>query len=150
MYGPAPSRPEGALPSRCSAELVGHDGAVLNVRFNGSGAYILSCGKDRTVRLWSASRGALLKTYAGHGHEVRDVAVSPDNGRLATCGGDRQVFLWDVASGRTIRKFKGHDRRARRGARRRKRFFSLFARTLTPLPNSLSQRRERRGLCCQR
>lgn len=92
-YGPqAPDDDAGGgLPSSCTAVLSGHDGAVLNCRFTGSGAYVLSCGKDRTIRLWSIGRGALLQTYVGHGHEVRDVAATPDNGRLASVGGDRQA-----------------------------------------------------------
>jgi mitogen-activated protein kinase organizer 1 len=71
-FGPAaPPDESGALPTRCSAVLAGHEGAVLNVRYNCSGAYALSCGKDRTLRLWSPAKGALIKTYTGHGHEAR-------------------------------------------------------------------------------
>jgi mitogen-activated protein kinase organizer 1 len=71
MFGPAAPDEGVRLPTRCVGALSGHEGAVLNVRFNGSGAYALSCGKDRTLRLWSVTRGALIKTYTGHGHEVR-------------------------------------------------------------------------------
>lgn len=69
----------------------------------------MSCGKDKTLRLWNPHRGALVKTYTGHGYEVRDVVISKDNSKFASCGGDKQLFYWDVASGRFIRKFKGHD-----------------------------------------
>lgn len=89
--------------------LKGHEGAVLAARFNSNGEYCLSCGKDRTVRLWNPHRGIHIKTYKSHGREVRDVHVTPDNSKLCSCGGDRQVFYWDVASGRVIRKFRGHD-----------------------------------------
>lgn len=108
VFGPAAPDDSG-LPLTCAAALSGHEGAVLAVRYSGSGGYALSCGKDRTLRLWSPAKGALIKTYAGHGHEVRDVACWPDNSRLASVGGDRQPFLWDVASGRVLRKFRGHD-----------------------------------------
>ncbi len=37
------------------------------------GNYVLSCGSDKSLKLWSASRGTLLKTYTGHGYEVLDV-----------------------------------------------------------------------------
>lgn len=87
----------------------GHDGPVLSVRFNRQGTYCLSCGKDRTIRLWNPHRGIAIKTYTGHGYDVRDVAVVSDNSKFASCGGDRQIFLWDVSTGRVIRKFKGHD-----------------------------------------
>ncbi|KAJ7287919.1 hypothetical protein O6H91_11G021900 [Diphasiastrum complanatum] len=97
------------LPCREANVLRGHEGAVLAVRFNGDGNYCLSCGKDRTLRLWNPHKGLRIKTYNAHAREVRDVAVSADNSKLCSCGADRQLFYWDVASGRVIRKLRGHD-----------------------------------------
>ncbi|MQL89814.1 hypothetical protein Taro_022393, partial [Colocasia esculenta] len=97
------------LPTKEANVLRGHEGAVLAVRFNGDGNYCLSCGKDRTLRLWNPHRGIHIKTYKSHGREVRDVHVTHDNAKLCSCGGDRQIFYWDVVSGRVIRKFRGHD-----------------------------------------
>ncbi|CAI9109119.1 OLC1v1008876C1 [Oldenlandia corymbosa var. corymbosa] len=97
------------LPKKEVNILKGHEGAVLAARFNSNGEYCLSCGKDRTIRLWNPHRGIPIKTYKSHGREVRDVHVSPDNSKIISCGGDRQIFYWDVASGRVIRKFRGHD-----------------------------------------
>lgn len=64
------------LPSKEAAVLKGHEGAVLAVRFNKDGKYCLSCGKDRSLRLWNPIKGIHIKTYNGHAREVRDVAVS--------------------------------------------------------------------------
>ncbi|XP_058179389.1 uncharacterized protein LOC131298106 [Rhododendron vialii] len=99
----------GELPRKEASVLKGHEGAVLAARFNADGNYCLSCGKDRTIRLWNPHRGILIKTYKAHGREVRDVHCTQDNSKLSSCGGDRQVFYWDVATGRVIRKFRGHD-----------------------------------------
>ncbi|GBG80471.1 hypothetical protein CBR_g30933 [Chara braunii] len=98
-----------AVPQTESGVLKGHEGAVLAVRFNKDGAYCLTCGRDRTLRLWNPHRGLAIKTYTGHGRDVRDVAVSSDNSKLASCGGDRHIFYWDVQTGRIIRRFPGHD-----------------------------------------
>jgi mitogen-activated protein kinase organizer 1 len=68
--------PSVALPTKEAAVLRGHEGAVLAVRFNHDGKYCLSCGKDRTLRLWNPHNGLHIKTYSGHAREVRDVAVS--------------------------------------------------------------------------
>lgn len=113
IYGPVPP-PETAhqtehLPTRETATLVGHDGPVLAVRFNSQGTYCLSCGRDRTIKLWNPYKQTLIKTYAGHGHDVRDATVSSDNSQFASCGGDRQAYLWDVSKAAIIRKFRGHD-----------------------------------------
>lgn len=38
-------------------------GAVRSVRFNKDGNYMLTCGSDKTIKLWNPSRGLLIKTY---------------------------------------------------------------------------------------
>ncbi|RWW21957.1 hypothetical protein BHE74_00021872 [Ensete ventricosum] len=85
------------LPRKEANVLKGHEGPVLAVRFNGDGNYCLSCGKDRTLRLWNPHRGIHIKTYKSHGREIRDVHVTSS------------IFYWDVSTGRVIRKFRGHD-----------------------------------------
>lgn len=67
----------GDLPRTEANVLRGHEGAVLAARFNSNGEYCLSCGKDRTIRLWNPHRGLHIKTYKSHGREVRDVHVTP-------------------------------------------------------------------------
>jgi mitogen-activated protein kinase organizer 1 len=114
FVGPEPppglSLPTEHLPTKLAITLSGHhDGPVLAVRFNSSGSYCLSCGRDRTVKLWNPHKGTCIKSYAGHGYDVRDADVTRDNSKFASCGGDRQVFLWDVSTGHIIRKFRGHN-----------------------------------------
>ena len=36
------------------------------------GNYCLTCGSDKSVKLWNPHSGLLLKTYMGHGQEVLD------------------------------------------------------------------------------
>ena len=36
------------------------------------GNYLMSCGSDKSLKLWSVSGGTLLKSYSGHGYEVLD------------------------------------------------------------------------------
>mmetsp|Transcript_2633 Transcript_2633/g.4479 ORF Transcript_2633/g.4479 Transcript_2633/m.4479 type:complete len:314 (+) Transcript_2633:27-968(+) len=105
----APKVASEGLPCVETQELKGHDGPVFAVRYNTTGNYCLSCGKDRKICLWNPIKGVLVKTYLGHGYEVRDVSVAADNSKFASCGGDKQVFIWDVASGAFIRKLRGHD-----------------------------------------
>ena len=97
------------LPTRRARTLTGHTGPVLRVRYTSDGAYAMTCGADRTLRLWNPSRddetgrnnGALcVATYQGpHAREVSDVAVADDKARFVSCGGDRTAFVWDVATG---------------------------------------------------
>ncbi|KAM9106094.1 WD repeat domain-containing protein 83 isoform 3-T3 [Megaptera novaeangliae] len=103
---PKPRGPE--LPQKRLKTLDCGQRAVRAVRFNVDGNYCLTCGSDKTLKLWSPLRGTLLRTYSGHGYEVLDAAGSFDNSSLCSGGGDKAVVLWDVASGQVVRKFRGH------------------------------------------
>lgn len=89
------------LPRKEATVLRGHEGAVLAARFNGDGNYCLSCGKDRTIRLWNPHRGIHIKTYKSHGREVRDVHVtsyapsplSTDSDSHSSCINTNRFFL---------------------------------------------------------
>ncbi|TYZ58564.1 hypothetical protein PybrP1_007282 [[Pythium] brassicae (nom. inval.)] len=105
-------------PSTRARVLRGHSGAVNAVRFNAKGSYVMTCGQDRSVRLWNPHRDGLVapgeallvKTYEGrHGYDVQDVAIANDNAQFASCGRDKAVFLWDVPTASVIRKFEGHE-----------------------------------------
>ncbi|XP_069783601.1 WD repeat domain-containing protein 83 [Narcine bancroftii] len=85
-----------------------NQGAVRAVRFNVDGNYCLTCGSDKTLKLWNPHRGKFLKTYTGHGYEVLDAVGSCDNSQICSCSGDKTIILWDVATGQLLRKFRGH------------------------------------------
>lgn len=65
-----------------SAVMFFEDNCGLNVIFfpafvqsffrSADGNYLLSCGSDKSLKLWSVGSGTLLKTYAGHGYDVLD------------------------------------------------------------------------------
>jgi WD40 repeat protein len=43
--------------------LKGHQGAANVVKFNTEGAYCVSGGADKTLRLWNPFKGNLIQTY---------------------------------------------------------------------------------------
>ena len=98
--------------------LRGHVGAVLCARYTKDGTYAVTCGADRSVKLWNPKREApttgalLIKTYEGpHSKEVSSVAVADDSARIASVGGDATAFVWGVATGAVARRLEGHTSR---------------------------------------
>ncbi|KAG7202840.1 hypothetical protein KM043_009993 [Ampulex compressa] len=83
-------------------------GAVRSVRFSVDGAYTLTCGSDRKLKLWNPHKGIVLKTYGGHGDEVMDACASCDSSQIVSCGLDKSVIVWDVATGTPVRRLRGH------------------------------------------
>ncbi|KAG0054645.1 hypothetical protein BGZ83_010773 [Gryganskiella cystojenkinii] len=108
----APKATPRYLPIHVDQVVTEATGSAINAcRYNTTGEYILTGGKDRTVRLWNPEKRYCIKSYEAHGWEIFDLAVSPENGKFASCGGDKTVFLWDVLTGMTIRRFSGHTQR---------------------------------------
>lgn len=94
------------LPTQYDKEL--KEAGIRAVRFNVDGGYCLTCGSDKSLKLWNPYKQILLKTYMGHGYEVLDCDSSFDNSQVVSCSADRTVVLWDVATGHLLRKFRGH------------------------------------------
>ena len=76
---------------------------------------MLSGSEDKTVKLWDAATGALLRTFEGHSDWVISVAFSPDGTRVLSGSVDDTLKLWDAATGELLRTFEGHARRGQLG-----------------------------------
>ena len=71
---------------------------MRSVAFNPTaGSRLLaSCGSDRTVRLWDAQTGKVLRTLEGHTSAVNVVIFSADSQLLFSGGNDGVVMVWGV------------------------------------------------------
>ena len=50
--------------------------------FSPDGTRVLSGNDDKTLKLWDAASGALLRIFEGHADKVTAVAFSPDGTRV--------------------------------------------------------------------
>ena len=80
-------------------------GSVLGVAFSPDGKQIATA--NRSVKLWDADSGQLLRTLRGHTSGVSCVAYSPDGKQLASGSFEDMARLWDLRSGRTLRTLGG-------------------------------------------
>src|SRR5262245_41665338 len=94
---------DGALLRTVSAHYNGTTGAA----FTPDGALLVSGGRDRTVKIWRASDGALINTF-NQGIRVLSIAVSPD-GQVAAAGSSNgEIKLWRIADGTPVGSLTGH------------------------------------------
>jgi WD40 repeat protein len=90
------------------AVMTGHEDSVTSVAISQDGARILTGGLDRTLRLWSAASGSMLKTMKGHTDRVNAVDISGDGALAVSGSGDWTVRLWDVETGESLTAMEGH------------------------------------------
>uniref|UniRef100_A0ACD5GSX4 WD40 repeat domain-containing protein n=1 Tax=Desertifilum tharense IPPAS B-1220 TaxID=1781255 RepID=A0ACD5GSX4_9CYAN len=85
-----------------------HQSWVLCVAFSPNGQLLASSSADRTLRLWCAATGELLKTWPVDGELVSSVAFTPDSRWLASAGEDGTLKIWDVPTGECLRTLSAH------------------------------------------
>lgn len=118
MFVTLPSR---ADPNHCDPVLTietgAHTAAIEHI--SSDGRYLVSGSRDKTVRIWSMTTGALEATLrpplgAGNEGKIFAVALSPDGKTVAAAGWTTSpdksysVYLFDRESRRYLRRIPGH------------------------------------------
>ena len=80
----------------CSKTFHGHDHNVSYVNFVMDCDYIISCSRDKTIKLWEINTGFNTRTFRGHEKWVRQVVVSADNKTMASCSDDQSICIWNM------------------------------------------------------
>jgi WD40 repeat protein len=106
--------PDGERIVTASTEFVFGDGAAAlwdattgkNIAFlqdfSRDGRYLLTGGRDKKVRWWSAGTGAELASFEGHTEWIVAVAVHPAGKLIASASYDKTVRIWNIENGATI------------------------------------------------
>jgi WD40 repeat protein len=76
--------------------LTGHQDGVVQSLYVPGGKLVVTCGHDRTVRIWQATDGKLIRTLQGHQGQVLSLAVAANGRRLISGGRDNSIRLWDL------------------------------------------------------
>ncbi|KAK0158268.1 hypothetical protein PV328_009292 [Microctonus aethiopoides] len=73
-----------------------HSSALMCVKFNFNGAYIVSSGLDKSAVIWETATGRVMSVLRGHKRYVACCAFSRDGNLVATGSNDRSVIVWDL------------------------------------------------------
>lgn len=65
--------------------------------------YLVSGGRDRTVRLWNISNHECLSVFKYHENWVRSVVLHPSGKYIISTGDDRSIRILDIKSNRCLR-----------------------------------------------
>jgi len=74
----------------------------LSFAFHPDGSHLVSGSLDRTVRLWDAKSGEMIRTIGRHEGYVTSVTFSPDGQFVASAGTDNVAHIWNAESGERL------------------------------------------------
>lgn len=81
-------------------ELGKHRGNVEAVAFSANGAYMLTGGSDKTVRLWDKNAQE-IQSYTGHQNSISEVTFSPD-GKFILSASDNETMCFMAFQGEVL------------------------------------------------
>ena len=87
---------------------VGHADNIKSVAYSPDGKYIASGSWDKTIKIWEAETGRLLRTLTGHAGDIYSVGYSLDGAYLASGSDDKTIRIWEVETGNCIKTLTGH------------------------------------------
>lgn len=87
---------------------VGHSDTIKSVAFSPAGPYVLTASMDRSMQLWDAGTGRVIRSFFGHEHSIMTASFSSDGKSIMTGSTDYSAKLWDTATGRVRQRFVGH------------------------------------------
>ena len=86
----------------------GHVSKVESVAITPDGKYIVSGGRDDTLKLWNLETGKEVRTFAGHTGWIKSIAITPDGKQALSGSHDKTLKLWNLKTGKEVRTFEGH------------------------------------------
>jgi WD40 repeat protein len=91
-------------------DLSGHDAEITSLAFIPGSSLIASGSTDKTISLWDAGNGTLVRRFRQLNDQVNAVAVSPDGSILAagTASGKIELFPLKTAMPDVPRTLQGH------------------------------------------
>lgn len=114
----------------CKHELCGHSNVVESIEWlpetsysyvdhklttNGcfiesrtSGPYVLSCSRDKLLKLWDAAIGVCVFTFTGHDNWIRAIGVHPEGKYIYSVSDDKSLRVWDLRHRRCTKSIQAH------------------------------------------
>lgn len=69
---------------------------------------LISCGADRTLKLWDLRSGKVIKSMLKHTQSIGCMEVDWESGRAMTGSSDRNIICWDFEAGIDLCELEGH------------------------------------------
>lgn len=85
--------------------LKGHAQVICLISWSPDDKSLLSCGRDKSIRLWDMSTGSCLRIFLKHSDQVTTCVWMPDGQRFVSGAVDRHIYEWDAESGDEVGEY---------------------------------------------
>jgi len=72
------------------------------------GLFIATGARDKTIKLWDAMTGQVLRNFTGHDNWVRALVFHPNGKFLLSAADDKTIRVWDLKTGRCTKTVEAH------------------------------------------
>lgn len=86
---------------------VGHLTTVTSLAFTKDEKFLITGSGDGSIKIWEASRGALIRTIRANSVWVSSIALSRDDRRIYVGGSEKIIREFDLETGALVREFTG-------------------------------------------
>ena len=73
--------------------------ALSSTANTGGGLHLVSCSRDKSIRLWHIPSATCIRTLIGHDNWVRQVLFTPSGRFMVSCSDDKSIRCWDLQKG---------------------------------------------------
>ena len=87
--------------------LDGHTDQVNELIVTGNGQTLISCSRDKSVRVWNLADGKQSRSIVRQSVPL-SISLSADGQKLAIAGDDGRVDAWDFLADQPLQSFVGH------------------------------------------
>jgi WD40 repeat protein len=88
--------------------LPGHTAAVTSVAYSPNSHLIVSGSSDRSLKIWDADTGRLVRTLPGDFGAVSSVAFLPDGREIVSASLNGAIIIWNAETGQPIRSLRSN------------------------------------------
>lgn len=79
---------------------------ITCIQFSVDGKHIVTGSRDMTLKLWSLTRGELVRTMKGHNGELLSVKISPTKRLIVSSSKEKDLMVWGFEKGNEISRSK--------------------------------------------
>lgn len=89
----------------------GHDGEILDIKFNAQGDVLATAGVDKRINLWRVygqdenNNFAVLKAQNG---AITSIAFPSTGNHLMASSTDKTIVTFDITTGQVVKRHRGH------------------------------------------